>query len=82
MPRRYPEAAVSRTWHVGSTTGMEGGVAIILLLGIIVAVGFVVAMYVTGGALLSGSRKDSKPPREKADPADRSDIYAQHDELR
>ena len=67
---------------MGSLEGMEGGVGIILLLAIVVVVGFVVAMYVTGGALLSGSRKDSKPPREKADPAERSDVYAQHDELR
>jgi flagellar basal body-associated protein FliL len=61
---------------------MEGGVGIILLLLIVVAIGFIVAMYVTGGALLSGSRKREKPPREKADPVERSDVYAQHDELR
>ncbi len=62
--------------------GMEGGVGIILLLGIVVVVGFAIAMYVTGGALLSGSRKGETPPREKADPTDRSDVYAHHDELR
>jgi uncharacterized membrane protein len=61
---------------------MEGGVGIILLLAIVVVVGFVVAMYLTGGALLSGSRKNQTPPREKADPVERSDVYAQHDELR
>jgi flagellar basal body-associated protein FliL len=61
---------------------MEGGVGIILLLILVVVVGFIVAMYVTGGALLSGSRKGDRPPREKADPVDRSDVYAQHDELR
>lgn len=61
---------------------MEGGVGIILLLVLVVVIGFIVAMYVTGGALLSGSRKGEKPPREKADPVDRSDVYAQHDELR
>jgi uncharacterized membrane protein len=61
---------------------MEGGVGIILLLVIVVVIGFVVAMYVTGGALLSGSRKNQTPPREKADPVERSDVYAQHDELR
>ena len=51
---------------------MEGGVGIILLLMIVVVVGFAVAMYVTGGALLSGSKKDGKPPREKADHARRN----------
>ena len=61
---------------------MEGGVGIILLLIIVVVVGFIIAMYLTGGALLSGSRKNDRPPREKADPVDRSDVYAQHDELR
>ena len=61
---------------------MEGGVGIILLLGIVVVIGFLIAMYVTGGALLSGSRKDERPPSEKADPVERSDVYAQHDELR
>jgi hypothetical protein len=61
---------------------MEGGVAIILLLGIVVVIGFAIAMYVTGGALLSGTSKGEKPPSEKADPAERSDVYAHHDELR
>jgi hypothetical protein len=61
---------------------MEGGVGIILLLIIVLVIGFIVAMYLTGGALLSGSRKNDQPPREKADPVDRSDVYAQHDELR
>ena len=61
---------------------MEGGVGIILLLAIVVVIGFVIAMYVTGGALLSGSRKDRTPPSEKADPVERSDVYAHHDELR
>jgi hypothetical protein len=61
---------------------MEGGVGIILLLVILAVVGFAVAMYVTGGALLSGTRKDKTPPSEKADPAERSDVYAHHDELR
>ena len=60
---------------------MEGGVGIILLLAIVVVGGFLIAMYMTGGALLSGSRKET-PPREKADAVDRSDVYAQHDELR
>ena len=60
---------------------MEGGVAIILLLVIVVALGFVIALYLTGGALLSRSGKE-RPPREKTDPVDRSDVYAQHDELR
>ena len=60
---------------------MEGGVGIILLLGIVVVVGFAIAMYVTGGALLSRSR-DEHPPREKADPPYRSDVNAHHDELR
>jgi uncharacterized membrane protein len=61
---------------------MEGGVAIILLLLVVIVVGFIVAMYLTGGALLSGSRKADRPPRDKADPVDRSDVYAQHDKLR
>ena len=61
---------------------MEGGVGIILLLVIVVAVGFAIAMYVTGGALLSGTRRREEPPREKADPVERSDVYAHHDELR
>jgi len=61
---------------------MEGGVGIILLLILVVVIGFIVAMYLTGGALLKGSGKDDKPPREKADPVDRSDVYAQHDKLR
>jgi hypothetical protein len=61
---------------------MEGGVGIILLLVIVVVAGFAIAMYVTGGALLSGSRRGEKPPREKADPVERSDVYAHHDELR
>lgn len=67
---------------MGSITAMEGGVGIILLLAIVVVIGFVVAMYVTGGALLSGSRGKKTPPSEKADPVERSDVYAQHDELR
>ena len=66
---------------MGSICLMEGGVGIILLLGIVVVAGFAIAMYVTGGALLSRSR-DEQPPREKADPTDRSDVYAHHDELR
>jgi len=66
----------------GHSRDMEGGVGIILLLGIVVVAGIAIAMYVTGGALLSGSRKDEKPPSEKADPVERSDVYAQHDELR
>jgi hypothetical protein len=61
---------------------MEGGVGIILLLFIVVVIGFIVALYLTGGALLSGSRKDPRKPRDKSDPVDRSDVYAQHDELR
>jgi hypothetical protein len=61
---------------------MEGGVGIILLLFLVIVGGFLVAMYLTGGALLSGSRKREKAPREKADPVERSDVYAQHDELR
>ena len=62
---------------------MEGGIGILLLLILaVVAIGFAIAMYVTGGALLSGSRKDETPPSEKADPTERSDVYAQHDELR
>jgi hypothetical protein len=32
-------------------------------------------MYVTGGALLSRSREDEKPPRERSDPVERSDVY-------
>jgi hypothetical protein len=39
-------------------------------------------MYLTGGALLSSSGKNEKPPREKADPVERSDVYAHQDELR
>ena len=61
---------------------MEGGEAIILLLVLVVVIGFIVAMYLTGGALLSGSGKKGRPPSEKADPADRSDVYTQHNELR
>jgi hypothetical protein len=66
----------------GHDERMEGGVGIILLLLIVVVVGFVVAMYVTGGALLSSRSRDERRPREKADPTDRSDVYAHHDELR
>lgn len=61
---------------------MEGGVAIILLLAIVVVAGFLIAMYLTGGALLGGKGKHATPPSEKADATDRSDVYAQHDELR
>jgi len=61
---------------------MEGGVGIILLLVIVVVIGFVVAMYLTGGALLSRTDKNEKAPSEKSDPTDRSDVYAQHNELR
>ena len=61
---------------------MEGGVAIILLLVIAVVVVGIVAMYLTGGALLSGSGKKDRPPSEKSDPTDRSDVYTQHNELR
>jgi hypothetical protein len=66
----------------GQDGTMEGGVAIILLLGIVVVAGFAIAMYITGGALLSGTGKGEEPPREKADPVERSDVYAHHDELR
>ena len=61
---------------------MEGGVAIILLLVVAVVAVFIIAMYLTGGALLSGSGKKDRPPSEKSDPADRSDVYTQHNELR
>jgi hypothetical protein len=61
---------------------MEGGVAIILLLVVAVAVVFIVAMYLTGGALLSRTGKNDQPPREKSDAVDRSDVYTQHNELR
>ncbi|HKG65345.1 MAG TPA: hypothetical protein VKB28_14835 [Solirubrobacteraceae bacterium] len=61
---------------------MEGGVGIILLLVIVVVVGFIVAMYLTGGALLSRTDKNEKAPSEKSDPTDRSDMYTQHNELR
>jgi hypothetical protein len=61
---------------------MEGGVAIILLLGLAIVVAFIVAMYLTGGALLSRTDKKDRPPREKSDATDRSDVYAQHNELR
>ena len=43
---------------------MEGGVAIILLLVIAVVVVFIVAMDLTGGALLSGFGKKDRPPSE------------------
>ena len=60
---------------------MEGGVAIILLLVIaVVGIGIAIALYVTGGALWS--KGEEQPPSEKADPVERSDVYAQHDELR
>ena len=55
---------------------MEGGVGIILLLVILVVVVGIVALYLTGGALLSGSKTDKKPPRERADPVERSDVYS------
>ena len=61
---------------------MEGGVAIILLLVVAVVVVFLVAMYLTGGALISGFGKKERPPSEKSEPTDRSDAYAQHNELR
>jgi hypothetical protein len=61
---------------------MEGGVGIILLLVLAAAVVFIIAMYLTGGALLSRSDKSDRPPREKSDAVDRSDVYTQHNELR
>jgi hypothetical protein len=54
---------------------MEGGVGIILLLVILVVAIGIVALYLTGGAALSGSRKDRKPPRERAAPEERHDVY-------
>ena len=54
---------------------MEGGVGIILLLIILVVVIGIVALYLTGGALLSGSKRDKTPPRERANPEERSDVY-------
>ena len=51
---------------------MEGGVGILLLIIIlVVAVGFAIAMYVTGGALLSGKGKSEgddghRPEHKKA----------------
>jgi hypothetical protein len=48
---------------------MEGGVAIFLVLVIaVVAVGFVIAMYVTGGAILVSKDKRESRPRGKTDP--------------
>jgi flagellar basal body-associated protein FliL len=58
---------------------MEGGVGIILLLIILVVVIGVVALYVTGGAVLSGSKKDKTAPRERAAPEERSDVYTGRD---
>ena len=66
----------------GQPKRREGGVAISLLLIVAVAVVFIVAMYLTGGALLSRADKNDQPPREKSDPVDRSDVYTQHNELR
>jgi flagellar basal body-associated protein FliL len=71
-----------RPYLDGQPDRMEGGVAIILLLVVAVAVVFIVAMYLTGGALLSRADKNDQPPREKSDPVDRSDVYTQHNELR
>jgi hypothetical protein len=48
---------------------MEGGVAIFLLLVIAaVAVVFAIAMYITGGAILTSRSKRETPPRGKTDP--------------
>jgi hypothetical protein len=54
---------------------MEGGVGIILLLAILVVVVGIVALYLTGGALLKSSKEDDRSPREKSDPVERSDVY-------
>jgi hypothetical protein len=89
MAAGYPRLA-GRKWQGarfrrlarGQPIRMEGGVGLILLLFIVVAAGFAIAMYLTGGALLSGSRRSGPPPSEKADPVERSDVYTDHDELR
>ena len=48
---------------------MEGGVAIFLLLVLaIVAVGFGIALYVTGGAILGTKKRDQARPKGKTDP--------------
>jgi hypothetical protein len=48
---------------------MEGGVAIFLVLVIaVVAVGFAIAMYLTGGAILTSRIKRDNPPRGKTEP--------------
>ena len=48
---------------------MEGGVAIFLVLVIaVIAVGFAIAMYVTGGAIIASKDKQERPPRGKTDP--------------
>jgi len=38
-----------------------------------------VALYVTGGALLSGSKTNKTPPRERAAPEERHDVYTGRD---
>ena len=48
---------------------MEGGVAIFLLLVLaVVAIGFGIALYVTGGAILGSKDKDEAPPKGETDP--------------
>ena len=51
---------------------MEGGVGIFVLLVILViAIGFGIALYVTGGALfMSKDKGEGPPPRGKTDPID------------
>jgi hypothetical protein len=48
---------------------MEGGVAIFLLLVVVVvAVGLAIALYVTGGAIVTSRIKRDRPPPGKTDP--------------
>ena len=54
---------------------MEGGVGIILLLISLGVVIGIVALYLTGGAILGGTKKDKTPPRERTAPEERHDIY-------
>jgi hypothetical protein len=50
---------------------MEGGVAIFLLLVLaVVAIGFAIALYVTGGAILGGKNRERSRPKGKTHPID------------
>jgi hypothetical protein len=50
---------------------MEGGVAIFLLLVLaVLAIGFGIALYVTGGAILGGKDRERSRPKGKTHPID------------